>query len=72
MDGDVASLAAEMMPYMSAAIGAYGAAVLATARDDAADVTVEVGRRLLQKVFGSRRKGEPAPFPAGYLSGYSG
>jgi hypothetical protein len=72
MDGDVASLAAEMMPYMSAAIGAYGAAVLATARDDAADVTVEVGRRLLQKVFGSRRKGEPLPFQLATSAGTPG
>jgi hypothetical protein len=63
MDGDLASLAAEMMPYMSAAISAYGAAVLTKARDGAADATVEVGRRLLQKVFAPRHEGEPLPGP---------
>jgi WD domain, G-beta repeat len=69
MDGDVASLVAEMMPFMSAAMGAYGAAVLTRARDDAADVTVDVGRRLLQKVFSSRHEGEPLP---GRLSASAG
>jgi len=61
MSGDVASLAAEMTPYVSAAVGAYGGAVLAKARDEAADATVGLGRRLLQRVFGSRREGEPLP-----------
>ncbi len=40
MAGDVASLAAEMTPYVSAAVGAYGGAVLARVRDDAAHVTL--------------------------------
>ena len=43
--GEVATLAAEVVPYASAA--AYGGAVLAKVRDDAADVTVGLGRRLL-------------------------
>jgi hypothetical protein len=63
----VASLAAEMTPYVSAAVGAYGGAVLAKVRDDAADATVGLGRRLLQRVFGSRREGEPPPEPLGAL-----
>jgi hypothetical protein len=45
MGGDVASLAAEMTPYVSAAVGAYGGAVLAKMRDEAADATVGLGRR---------------------------
>jgi len=61
MSGDVASVAAEMTPYISAAVGAYGGAVLAKVRDDAADATVGLGRRLLQKVFGHRGEGEPLP-----------
>jgi hypothetical protein len=61
MGGDVASLAAEMTPYMSAAVAAYGGAVLARVRDDAADATVGLGRRLLHRVFGSRAEGEPLP-----------
>jgi len=61
MSGDVLSLAAEMTPYMSAAVVAYGGAVLTRARDEAADATVGLGRRLLQRVFGVRQEGEPLP-----------
>ena len=61
MGGDVAAVAAEMSPYISAAVGAYGGAVLAKMRDDAADATVGLGRRLLQKIFGHRAEGEPLP-----------
>ena len=63
MSGEVVSLAAEVAPYASAAVGAYGGAVLAKVRDDAADATVSLGRRLLQKIFGTRRDGEPLPEP---------
>lgn len=63
MGGDVMSLATEMTPYMSAAAGAYGGAVLAKMRDDAADATVGLGRRMLQRVFGPRSAGEPLPTP---------
>jgi hypothetical protein len=63
MGGEVVSLAAEVAPYASAAVGAYGGAVLAKVRDDAADATVSLGRRLLQKIFGTRRDGEPLPEP---------
>jgi hypothetical protein len=63
MSGEVLSLAAEVAPYASAAVGAYGGAVLAKVRDDAADATVGLGRRLLQKIFGTRRGGEPLPEP---------
>src|ERR1700722_334766 len=61
MPGEVASIAVEMTPYVSAALGAYGGAVLAKVRDDAADATVGLGRRLLQRVFGRRNQGEPLP-----------
>ena len=63
MSGDVASLAAEITPYMSAAAAAYGGAVLAKVRDDAADATVGLGRRLVQRVFGTRDDGEQLPAP---------
>lgn len=69
MSGDVVSLAAEMTPYVSAAVGAYGGAVLAKARDEAADATVSLGRRLLQRVFGTRRDDEPLPGPLAVLAG---
>lgn len=63
MSGDIAYMAAEMVPYMSAAASAYGGAVLAQVRDDAADATVGLGRRLLQRVFGTRAPGEQLPEP---------
>jgi hypothetical protein len=64
----VLSLAAEGTPYVSAAAAAYGGAVLAKARDEAADATVGLGRRLLQRVFGLRREGESLPHPVAELA----
>ena len=61
--GEVATLAAEVVPYASAAAAAYGGAVLAKVRDDAADATVGLGRRLLQRIFGTRTDGELEPLP---------
>ena len=61
MSAEVATLAAEVAPYASAAAAAYGGAVLAKVRDDAADVTVGLGCRLLQRIFGTRGHGEPLP-----------
>jgi hypothetical protein len=63
MAGDAAVLAAQVMPYLSSAVGAYGGAVLADIRDEAADATVNVGRRLLQRLFGTRASGEELPEP---------
>jgi hypothetical protein len=63
MDGDVAALAAQITPYMSAAAAAYGGAVLAEVRDDAADATVSLGRRLLQRIFANRKDSDPLPEP---------
>lgn len=61
MAGEVASVAVEMTPYVSAAVVAYGGAVLAKVRDDAADATVGLGGWLLQRVFGRRNPDEPLP-----------
>jgi hypothetical protein len=63
VSGEVVSLAAEVAPYASAAVGAYGGAVLAKVRDEAADATVGLGRRLLQRIFGTRQEGELLPEP---------
>ncbi|GAA3110089.1 hypothetical protein [Streptosporangium carneum] len=52
MSGDLAALAGEVSPYVTAAVGAYGAAVLTRAQQDAADATVGWGRRILQRIFG--------------------
>jgi len=59
--GEIAALVTDATPALTAALAAYGTAVLAKVRDDAADATVGVGRRLLQRVFGSRRDGESPP-----------
>lgn len=68
MDGCATSLAAEMTPYVSAAVAGYGGAVLARVRDEAADTTVGLGRRLLQRVFGSHGEKEPLPGPLADLA----
>jgi hypothetical protein len=48
---DVAELAGEVTPFVTAAIGAYGSAVITKAEDlvvdEAADSTVGLGRRIL-------------------------
>jgi hypothetical protein len=68
MSGDAASMAAEMTPYLSAAMAAYGGAILAKVRDDTADATVSMGRRLLQKVFGHHGEHVPLPTPLADLA----
>jgi hypothetical protein len=62
-------MTAEMTPYISAAVSAYGGAVLARARDEAADATIGLGRRLLQKIFGHQDEAEPLPGPLADLAG---
>src|SRR5690242_15651011 len=59
--GEIATLVTDATPCLTAALTAYGTAVLTKVRDDAADATVGVGRRLLQRVFGSRKEGESPP-----------
>ncbi|MBF8189834.1 hypothetical protein ITP53_29740 [Nonomuraea sp. K274] len=44
--------APDVMPYVTAAIGAYGVGVLAKTKELAADTTVARGARILQRVFG--------------------
>lgn len=61
MTGDLAQVVNEAAPFVVAAAGAYGGAVLEKARQEAADATVGVGRRLAQRIFGERGKGEPVP-----------
>lgn len=58
-------LLALLGPYVMAAVKQYGAAVLSKAEesgtDAAADVTVSVGQRVLQRIFGKRSGQEDAP-----------
>lgn len=52
-------LAAQVVPYLAAAAGAYGTAVLERVRDSAADATVGasagLGRRLLGRILGREK-----------------
>ncbi|MBB6547931.1 hypothetical protein [Nonomuraea rubra] len=61
MGAELATLVGELSPYVTAAVGAYGAAVLVRAREEAADVTVAWGRRMLQRIFGVRSEGDELP-----------
>jgi hypothetical protein len=65
---EIAELVTAATPYLTAAVGAYGTAVLVRVRDDAAGATVGVGRRFLQRVFGRKRDGEPLPQPLALLA----
>jgi len=70
--GEIATLVTDATPYLTAALAAYGGAVLTKVRDDAADATVGVGRRLLQRVFGRKENGEALPIPLADVIGAPG
>ncbi|MFF9605085.1 hypothetical protein ACF1GY_22790 [Streptomyces sp. NPDC014684] len=57
MDAEVVQLVDQAGPYLTAAVGAYGAAVLTRAQDAAADATVGLGQRILQLLW---RRGDEA------------
>ena len=57
MAGEVAVLAAEAAPF----VAAYGAAVLEKTKDDLADGTVGVGKRLLHLIFGRKKNDGQLP-----------
>lgn len=52
MSGELAELVQDSWPYVTAAVGAYGASVLQKGEDAAAEASVGLGRRILQRVFG--------------------
>ncbi|WP_433205906.1 hypothetical protein ACQP00_38615 [Dactylosporangium sp. CS-047395] len=56
---DAGLIASQVVPYLSAAAGAYGAAVVQRVSDETADATADaavgLGRRLLRRLFGSSR-----------------
>ncbi|MER5211265.1 hypothetical protein ABT063_11955 [Streptomyces sp. NPDC002838] len=56
MSAEIAQLAEQAGPAVTAAVGAYGAAVLTRAQDAAAEATVGLGQRILQLVW--RRRDE--------------
>jgi hypothetical protein len=62
VDSELAVLVGEVSPYVTAAVGAYGVAVLTRVNDQAADATVGLGRQILQRIFGVRAAGDvPQP-----------
>ncbi|GAA4941471.1 hypothetical protein HD597_001224 [Nonomuraea thailandensis] len=61
MGAELATLVGELSPYVTAAVGAYGATVLARAQEEAADATVGWGRRMLQQIFGVRPDEDDVP-----------
>jgi hypothetical protein len=62
VDSELAVLIGEVSPYVTAAVGAYGGAVLTRVNDQAVDATVGLGRRILQRIFGIRAAGDvPQP-----------
>lgn len=56
MGAEIVQLVGQAGPAVTAAVGAYGAAVLTRAQDAAADATVGLGQRILQLVW--RRRDE--------------
>ncbi|MDN3020601.1 hypothetical protein [Streptomyces sp. S.PB5] len=61
MSENLIGIANDAMPYVMTALGAYGAAVLTQVQEEAAVGTVSLGRRLAQKIFGTRQEGEEVP-----------
>jgi len=59
----VIELAAIVMSYVIAALREFGGTVLNQAQADTAEATIGLGRRLLQRIFGTRKAGEPLPEP---------
>lgn len=60
---EVAVLAGELMSCVVAAARAFGDRVLNKAQDDVAEATIGLGRRVLQRIFGTGQAGEPLPGP---------
>jgi hypothetical protein len=56
MSAEIAVLMEQVGPYLTAALGAYGGAVLTRAEDAAVDASANLGRRILHTVW--RRRGE--------------
>lgn len=58
MSAEIAELANAVVPYVTAAAGAYGSAVLTKLQEQSADATVRTGGSLLRRLLG---KEESAP-----------
>lgn len=60
---EIAVLAGELMSYVVAAVRAFGDRVLNQAQDDVAEATIGLGRRVLQRIFGTGQAGKSLPGP---------
>lgn len=69
---EVATLVTDATPYLTAAAGAYGHAVLSKTRDKAADATVGAGVSILQRVFGRKKDSDPLPEPVADVVAHPG
>ncbi|MER6093423.1 hypothetical protein [Streptomyces bluensis] len=56
MSAEIVQFAGQLSPYLTAALGAYGAGVLTRTENAAVDATANVGHRILQAVW--RRRDE--------------
>ncbi|MEV7425468.1 hypothetical protein [Streptomyces sp. NPDC091212] len=61
MSTEIAELVNAGAPMAMTALGAYGSAVLLRTQDEAVTSTVNAGRRLLQRMFGTRADDEANP-----------
>jgi hypothetical protein len=65
VDGEVAKVAADVMPWVAAAVGVYGDKVLEKVEESAAGATVSAvarwGKGVLQAIFGRKQQGDPLP-----------
>jgi hypothetical protein len=58
VDADIVAVATAAVPYVTAAVSAYGAAVLSRIQETAADATVNTGGRVLRRLL---QRNESAP-----------
>ncbi|GJF29881.1 hypothetical protein KNE206_25810 [Kitasatospora sp. NE20-6] len=60
MSAEITDLVSQASPYVTAALTAYGSAVLTRAENAAADATANLGRRILQAIWHRRPEPEQA------------
>jgi hypothetical protein len=58
---EIAQIVTYATPYVTAAAGTYSGAVLSRSNDKKTNAMVAVGVRFLERVFGRREDGVPAP-----------
>ncbi|GHH73769.1 hypothetical protein GCM10018781_38830 [Kitasatospora indigofera] len=64
MSTEIVELVGQATPYLTAAVSAYGGAVLARTEDAAVEATANLGRRILHAVFRRGSQAEQAALEA--------